>query len=121
MPRNYNGQQIIVVTFHSNGAWILIPRNVKDYISIGKHQYTDSYSMKNSKGERYQIQKVIEEDLGVIIDTKLKFDSHISSKINKANQNLGIINRSFTYTVESLYLEVRGTFRKTSSYRKFDV
>ena len=25
------------------------------------------------------------------------------------------------YTVESLYLEVRGTFVKTSSYRKFDV
>ena len=50
--------------------------------------------MKNSKGEKYQIQNVTEEkDLGVIIVTKLKFDSHISSKINKANRNLGIINR----------------------------
>ena len=59
--------------------------------------------MKNRKGERYQIKKVIEEeDLGVIIDTKLKFDSHISSKINKANQNLGIINRSFTYMDKSV-------------------
>ena len=30
-------------------------------------------------------------------------------------------NFDFQYTVESLYLEVRGTFVKTLSYRKFDV
>ena len=76
---------------------------------IGKHQYTDSYSMKNSKGERYQIQNVIEEDLGIIIDTKLKFDSHISSKINKANRNLGIINRSITYMDKSVFLNLYKT------------
>ena len=31
-------------------------------LHIGKHQYKENYSMKNSKGERYQIQNVIEEE-----------------------------------------------------------
>ena len=79
-------------------------------LHIGKHQYNDSYSMKNSKGEIYQIQNVTEEkDLGIIIDTKLKFDSHISSKINKANRNLGKINRSFTYMDKSMFLNLYKT------------
>ena len=38
-----------------------------------------------------------EKDLGVIFDENLLFDSHIQSIINKSNQMIGIIRRTFTY------------------------
>ena len=76
-------------------------------LHIGKHQYNEDYTMENNNGERCQIQNVTEEeDLGVIIDTNLKFDSHITAKINKANRNLGIINRSFTYMDKPMFLNL---------------
>ena len=34
-------------------------------------------------------------DLGVVMDSELKFDKHIYDKINIANKMLGIINRNF--------------------------
>ena len=36
-------------------------------------------------------------DLGVIVDEKLRFEEHISEKINKAYSMLGIIKRNFKY------------------------
>ena len=38
-----------------------------------------------------------EKDLGVFIDNRLKFDTHITTKINKANGILGAIRRAFSY------------------------
>ena len=38
-----------------------------------------------------------EKDLGVFIDNKLNFNTHISHKIEKANNTLGAIRRSFSY------------------------
>jgi hypothetical protein len=35
-----------------------------------------------------------EKDLGIIIDNKLNFQIHINKQVNKANQKLGLINRS---------------------------
>lgn len=37
------------------------------------------------------------KDLGVLIDEHLKFSNHISGKINKANQIMGLIRRTITY------------------------
>ena len=34
-------------------------------------------------------------DLGIIFDSKLRFDQHIQNKVNKAYNILGIINRNF--------------------------
>ena len=45
-----------------------------------------------------EIQKVSEEkDLGIYIDSQLNFKLHMDFKIKKANQMLGLINRSFNY------------------------
>ena len=41
-----------------------------------------------------------EKDLVVIFDEHLLFDSHIQSIINKSNQMIGIIRRTFTYLKE---------------------
>ena len=38
-----------------------------------------------------------ENDIGVIIDSNLTFDKHISAKISKANSIIGLMNRSFEY------------------------
>jgi hypothetical protein len=36
-----------------------------------------------------------EKDLGIIIDCRLKFDSHINSIVNRSNRMMGIIRRTF--------------------------
>ena len=38
-----------------------------------------------------------EKDLGVVFDGSLNFDSHIQKAINKANQMVGLIKRSFAF------------------------
>ena len=44
-----------------------------------------------------------EKYLGVIIDSKLTFDKHISAKINKANSVMGIIRRTMEYMDEEIF------------------
>ena len=38
-----------------------------------------------------------EKDLGVIIDSKLKFSSHIVQQVKKANRLMGLIRRSYNF------------------------
>ena len=47
-----------------------------------------------------------EKDLGVIFDENLKFSSHINKSINKANQMIGIIKRSFTFLDQEMFLNL---------------
>ena len=47
-----------------------------------------------------------ENDLGVIFDNKLSFDQHIQKKINKANQVLGIIKRTFSFLDKDTFLRL---------------
>ena len=45
-----------------------------------------------------------EKDLGIIVDTNLKFVQHINTKVKKANQMLGIIKRSFSFMDKEMLL-----------------
>jgi hypothetical protein len=47
-----------------------------------------------------------EKDLGIIIDNKLNFQNHINKQVNKANQQLGLINRSFRYMDKDMFLQL---------------
>ncbi len=47
-----------------------------------------------------------EKDIGVHIDNKLKFDTHINFKINKANRMMGIIRRTFDYMDKSMFCQL---------------
>ena len=47
-----------------------------------------------------------EKDLGIIIDNKLNFQNHINKQVNKANQKLGLINRSFKYMDKDMFLQL---------------
>ena len=45
-----------------------------------------------------ELEHVFEEkDLGVLVDSDLSFEEHITAKVKKANQITGLIRRSFTY------------------------
>ena len=65
-----------------------------------------SYYM-SSAIENVEIESVKEEkDLGVVIDNKLDFRPHISSKVSTANRNLGITFRTFTYLSQEMFLNL---------------
>lgn len=58
-----------------------------------------------------------EKDLGVIIDQNLTFRHHITSKVNTANKNLGIIFRTFTYIDQEMFLNLfKSDFRPHLEY-----
>lgn len=59
-------------------------------------------------GEDFEIiPSDVEKDLGVWMDNKLKFDTHISKITSRANQILGLVSRTFVYkdlhTMKRLY------------------
>ena len=61
----------------------------------------------NSGLETIKFEKLTrEKDLGVIIDQALNFSKHISTKVSKANQKLGIIFRTFTYMDTDMFLNL---------------
>ena len=47
-----------------------------------------------------------EKDIGVIIDNQLKFEHHMNEKINKANNIMGLIRRSFVHLDEAMFLKL---------------
>ena len=58
-----------------------------------KTTYSPAYHMN----DRILVNKNELKDLGILIDEHLKFKNHITEKINKANQIMNLIRRTFTY------------------------
>ena len=55
-------------------------------------------------GELIRLQRTDEEkDLGVMVDSKLSFDSHISSAVSRGNRIAGVIRRSFTHLPPAVF------------------
>ena len=58
-----------------------------------------------------ELEHVFEEkDLGILIDSNLRFEEHISSKVNKANAIMGLIRRTFTFLDCKLFKKLYTTF-----------
>jgi hypothetical protein len=78
-------------------------------LTIGKFeniQHTERYKLYGD-----ELEHVFEEkDLGVHIDSELKFDEHISNKVNKANAMVGLIRRSFSYLDGDLFKKLFTSF-----------
>ena len=51
-----------------------------------------------------------EKDLGITIDSELKFGEHISLKARKANAIMGMIRRSFTFLDCNLFKKLYVAF-----------
>ena len=62
-------------------------------ICLNNHQEKYKYMLGNN--ELKDVNKV--KDLGIIVDSKLKFDQHIATKVNKANAVMGTIKRTFKH------------------------
>ena len=60
-------------------------------LHLGRKNPRYEYNM----GDRTLETATEENDLGVIIDEKLKFDKHTEAQVNKANKVLGLLRRSF--------------------------
>ena len=69
--------------------------------SMHDHIQNKRVNLKNTNCER---------DLGVYIDKDLKFSHHIKTQVNKANQMLGMMRRSFTFldahTFKKLFISI---------------
>ncbi len=58
-----------------------------------------------------------EKDIGVHIDNQLKFGTHISMKINKANSTMGIVRRTFDFMDRNIFCNVfKGLVRPHLEY-----
>ena len=65
---------------------------------IGKDNYIkDKYTMTCEQRTTPLEETLLEKDLGVHIDNKLKFSDHINLAAKKTNSILGMIRRSYTY------------------------
>ena len=62
--------------------------------------------MQTNSGEM-KVQKVTsEKDLGVTFNQNLKITDHINNKVNKANRNVGLIFRTFTFMDKNMILSI---------------
>ena len=64
------------------------------------------YEMTANEGKIAIEQVKSERDLGVIVDSKLKFREHINNKVNLANRNLGIIFMTFSYIDKEMFMNL---------------
>ncbi|MCG7877512.1 MAG: reverse transcriptase domain-containing protein [Candidatus Thiodiazotropha endolucinida] len=76
------------------------------HLRIGKQEAGIKYTMTANEQVIELETAKNEKDLGVIIDQKLSFRDHITSKDNTANRNLGIIFRTFTFIDEEMFLNL---------------
>ena len=88
-------------------VWKMIFNIIKcHHLHIGKKFTETTYTME-SDGQQVELEKVKnEKDLGVIIDQNLTFRDHITSKVNIANRNVGIVFRTFTYIDQEMFLNL---------------
>ena len=76
------------------------------HLHIGNNMEDTAYTMETPNGI-VPIEKVqSEKDLGVTFDSKLNFTEHISSKVKKANQIVGLIFKTFTFMDREMFLNL---------------
>ena len=84
---------------------------------LGRNNLQFSYHMRSNQTEVELESTVCEKDLGVHVDPSLKFTKHCEKAVNKANQLLGIIRRSFDYIdKESMTYLFKGLVRPHLEY-----
>ena len=72
-------------------------------LHIGTNNPKFDYYMDNDMSIKLK-EVSSEKDVGVTFSDNLKFDIHINNIVNKANQMVGIIKRSFTYLDKDMFL-----------------
>ena len=76
------------------------------HLHIGNNVESTEYTMETPNGNATIDKVESEKDLGVIFDSKLNFTEHISTKVSKANQIVGLIFRTFTFIDREMFLNL---------------
>jgi ribonuclease P/MRP protein subunit RPP40 len=72
---------------------------------LGHNNQHKEYRMKKNDGSEHVLDSTTaEKDLGVTVDDKLTFNTHVHNSINKANKMLGILRRTFTVIDRDIFL-----------------
>ncbi|XP_019635916.1 PREDICTED: uncharacterized protein LOC109478689 [Branchiostoma belcheri] len=72
---------------------------------LGRRNPTHEYTMTKEDGTLHTLKVTHEEkDLGVTIDSNLKFSTHVQVQVNKANRVLGAIRHTFKYLDKEAFL-----------------
>ena len=72
---------------------------------MGKKEDNDHTYCITDNGTKYDMTLINDmKAIGVIIDSDLKFEKHINSKIGTANKILGIVRRSLMYLSAEVYI-----------------
>ena len=66
-------------------------------LHVGQENERHEYILKPASGPKEIVEVTEEKDLGIWFDDELKFERHITEKINKANQTVGIIKKNFEF------------------------
>ena len=83
-------------------------------VHYGNIQFDTTYQMKDNTGQLKDLPFDTEEkDLGIKFHSSMKFDSHISTVGNKANQLIGLIKRSFSFMDKELFLKLYKSLVRT--------
>ena len=72
---------------------------------VGNRQEVPAnYYMTTNDGRRVALAKTLKEkDLGVIWDDELKFREELTSRVQKANNIMGVIRRTYVHPDESTF------------------
>ena len=81
-------------------------------MNIGGHKsIAPILSMENSSGERVVLHETMrEKDLGVIVNSKLKWDDQVNQAALKATSVLGMLKRTFVHWSADLFLRLYPTY-----------
>ena len=76
-------------------------------LTLWKKKFTETKYTMESDSQQVEMEKVKnEKNLGVIIGQNLTFRDHITSTVDIANRNVGIIFRTFTYIDQEMFLNL---------------
>ena len=80
------------------------PDTNKETIEIlfSKKREKDNYPPLTFNGNNVQT-AISQKHLGLVLDSKLDFNEHISNKINKCNKMIGIMKKPFYFYHGKLY------------------
>jgi hypothetical protein len=99
--------------------WLLgLNINKCSVLHLGREERSNSsYAINSDNGSVILKSSTLEKDLGILVDSKLKFDSHINNIVNKANRLVGLIRRSFNFLdAKNFSLIFKAIVRPTLEY-----
>ena len=79
------------------------------HLSKSASKYKHSYSMEGTEHPVVLEESGYEKDLGILVDSKLSFETHINKSVQTANRITGVIKRNFKFMEDETFLNLYKT------------